>query len=225
MFLLVLALAQPVMACSCRRGPWSRSVVPAQDAVEFPTNGVVRVFLRGGQSPAARESMAREYRLRGADGALVPLVATVDGVMLTLAPQNPLTPSQRYTVERAFPYADGRLITDDERWELDGGNGAAQGAPGAVTLRWYADTTFTTAAGPATDTPPTPPDLGDAGWVSAQGGGDCGPGENVGASLTVPSGVSNTDVIEVEVRGQGVKAVFPVADRADAPIGPPGRLR
>lgn len=197
-----MLLVAAAYACSCLEQPLTRELVAAD--AEFPTNGLIRVFLDGEWPKALRPQLATEYRLRGPDGALVPLRARVDGATLILGPERELTPNARYVIERLYAYGDGRLLTDDERWDLTVGprRRDADPPPAEIVRVWFSERVIVTTAGPDTGAPPTPGVL-EARYGAARGGGDCGPGEAVGADLDT-TGLHAGDTLGLEVRGHGL---------------------
>ncbi|MFZ5478984.1 MAG: hypothetical protein ACOZNI_19595 [Myxococcota bacterium] len=220
---LLVATAWPsnANACSCVVVPLSRELIPVTEG--FPTDGVLRVVLQGGWPEALRERIAEEYRLRGEDGALVPLRAEVEGTMIALAPRSRLAPRTRYVVERLFAYGDGDLLTDEERWSIARGPGARKldEAPLKVVRAWFPEVELRTGDGPGDRVPPTPA-IATAHYDRRSGGGDCGPGESVSFTLELPADLVAGDVLGVELKGSGVvwRAAY-TPWPADADLDPP----
>ncbi len=206
---LALALApRPASACSCVPPRLQRVSLPADGATDFPTDGVIRVFLTGGFPEPLRLAMASEHRLRDASGALVPLDARVVGTRLDLRPRAPLAPGARYVLEGVFAYdASGVRVSDTERWVDALRGGGAAGLRGA----WFPVAAFETASGPAPRRR-TAPQITAARLHFAMGGGDCGPGVGLTAELQLPPLVASTDVLELRVEGVGVVETIPARD-------------
>lgn len=189
--------------------------MPRDGTTDFPTDGRLRAWFWGGWPPELLERLGDEYRLRGPEGTLVPLSAEVEGTTLVLAPRRELQPRATYTVERVYAYADGRLVSDERWMAIVGGRPRAKIPPPAEVHRaWYPAARFTTGDGPGAP-PAAAPEVRSATWTARRGGGDCGPGEGVGVDLQVPAEIGATDVLGLEVRGEGV------VWRGRAPAWPP----
>lgn len=229
--LALLALAPaPAQACSCVTPPLTRQELPAEGSQGFPTDGWLRVHLEGPWPVALREELGREYRLRGPDGELLALHARLAGTVVELKPAQPLRPGADFTLERAFPYLDGRLLTDEQRWQRVSGRHRVDGVfqpPTAegITLRWHPVRHFTTGPGPEARAP-SPPRITGARAGVRRGGGDCGPGEAVTVELELPADLVETDLVALELRGQGIVGHQPARPPPSpgAPAGP-GRLQ
>ncbi|MBX3274684.1 MAG: hypothetical protein KF729_30740 [Sandaracinaceae bacterium] len=187
-------------ACSCVPPRLSRVTVPAEGARGFPTDGTIRVFLTAFPE-GARASVASEYRLRDARGALVPLRSEVVRTRLDLRPEAALRPDAEYTLEQVFAYAaSGERVTDTDR-----ARGRARGLRGV----WFPLATFRTASGPSARRAVTP-SLDQVSVAIRRGGGDCGPGLALGGSAGLAA-AGDFDVLELHVRGQGVIDTAPAA--------------
>lgn len=196
--LATLVLAAPALlasgraaACSCVEPHLERRVVPEDGATDFPTDGIVRVFLDGFPE-STRGSVGSEYRLRDPSGALVPLVVGATRSRLDLRPRAPLTPGTSYVLEQVFAFdASGTRLTDLQRLS-------------ASSLRgiWYPVATFRTGVGPAA-VRAVAPSIASARLHFAHGGGDCGPATAVAVEIAMPPGARPTDVVELRVRSQG----------------------
>lgn len=209
-------------ACSCVPPRMQRLTLPADGATDVPTNAAIRVFLTGGFPPELRAALADEYRLRGPDGALVPLSARVVATRLDLTPAAPLRPRARYTLERLYAYdAAGVRLSDTARWWLalrPQAHGDLGVAAGPVRVAWFPAVRFTTGAGPAAQLAAAR--SGGRATVRiarvrrsfAYGGGDCGPAMTVAVDYAPPAGLTPLDVVEVEVRGEGVVWTRPAVD-------------
>lgn len=197
--------AQTAHACSCVPPRLTRTVLPADGTVGFPTDGAIRVFLTGGFPPALRAAMASEHRLRDEQGALVPMRSSVVGTRLDLIPEAPLRPSSRYTLESVFAYdAAGVRVDDTERLRSD---------PAVLRGAWFPVAFFRTGSGPAVARSEAPR-AGAAQIHFAIGGGDCGPGVGLNVEVALPSSIGATDVLELRVRGMGVVETVPAAGAA-----------
>src|SRR5690606_31613522 len=111
----VIATPAAARACSCVPPRLSRDVLPRDGAEQFPTDGVIHVFLTAFPL-AARKALASEYRLRDAAGAEVPVDPRVVGTRLDLVPRAPLRPSTKYSLEQVFAFDEaGVRLGDTER--------------------------------------------------------------------------------------------------------------
>lgn len=197
--LLTLLGAPPARACSCADERGERTVLPADGAVDVPVDTVLRVVFSGTWPYEDGERLAREVRLRGPDGVLVPLARpTAHRQVLTLAPLEPLAPGAVYTVERLLPWSEGRRRSEVLRHAVAEGRSEADG----VRLRWTVAGRFETRAD-ALDPRPLAPELREARYSLRSGGGDCGPGENVHGVVVLARDLGPTELVEVEAEGQG----------------------
>jgi hypothetical protein len=189
-------------ACSCLAPRLGRTVVPGDGAVGFPTDGIVRVFLRAFPE-RAREAVADEYRLRDGSGTIVPFDVQVLGTRVDLDPRARLKPETNYTLEQVFAYeASGRGVSDTER--LKAPRRSLRGA-------WFPVATFRT--GPDAAAPPAAhaPTLERSELHFSYSDADCGPATTLGVELAMPATTSPTEILELRVRGQGVVATTPAS--------------
>lgn len=177
-------------ACSCATPLTERRVV-SSDAL--PTDGAVSVFLYGPWPSIRRHQEAAAYRLQG-PGGLVALEPRVEGRRIVLQPTAPLQPDTPYTLQRATFYSGERPLTDDQAVSLL--------AEEPLERRWDEAWPLHTAAQPL-HREPVALTLSAAVFSERAGGGDCGPGESIRASLDVTGAPHETDVLSVEVEGQG----------------------
>jgi hypothetical protein len=200
MLLELLAMLRPAEACSCIAPSPQRSPVLADGALDFPVDGNLRVLLYA-FPPALRARMGEEYRLRDDTGALVPVVATVDDTVLTLAPDAPLRGDAQYVIERVFAYdADGVRLSDGERWE---GVRPVRPSENRVAERlWFTEASFHTAGGAAHRSVPTVA-VRDAKVYFASGGGDCGPGTSLSFEFDTDGELPPGDLFVAQVQGHG----------------------
>ncbi|MFH1468172.1 MAG: Ig-like domain-containing protein, partial [Pseudomonadota bacterium] len=180
--------------------PIHRTVLPADGATGFPTNGRILVLLDR-WPPEIRARLAEEFRLLAPDGGQVELRGEVEGTILTLTPTRELAPLQAYVLESVYAYGDGRLLSDEERWRYAGGlrSGRAQGPgrPTAFSRTWFPTASFRTGEGPDARVP-AQPTLLEAIYATA------------GDSVTVQVTMEDTpdlavgDLLAFEVKGQGL---------------------
>jgi hypothetical protein len=200
----------PAQACRCFPREAGREMIPASGTTGFPTDGQVRVFFNG-FPPALRQRLGEEYRLRDAAGTLVPIAASTQGTMLTLAPRSRLRPNARYTVERVFGYEAGSRLSDQERGLIAyrgerQSRGPSTGTnAGPVARLWFPDGWFETGAG-AERRRSEAPALQEAHVSLDQS--NCGPGPGVLVRYTAP-GLLDTDVVALERRGAGIVRLYP----------------
>ena len=207
--LLCAGHAPPAHACSCVQVRLGREVLPADGAVDVPTDAVLRVFLTAFPE-SVRASLAAEYRLRDPAGTLVPLDATVVSTRLDLRPRTALQPSTEYTLEQVFAFGPtGARLGDTERWRAPAGT---------VRGAWYPVVRFRTGAGPATGAARAPT-IVRAELHFSSGGGSCGPATTVSVATRLPAAIAATDVAELRVRGQGVVATAPAEDAGELAAG------
>jgi hypothetical protein len=200
MVLAAVLHGRVALACTCLRRPLSRTVVPADGAVEVPPDSAIRVFFGADWPDALRLAVAEEYRLRGPDGTLIPLVPRMEGFVLALTPAQPLERGAAYVVEQAWAYRDGQLASDDQRWRSTG----QQGNDSAVWRRaWFPSARFHTAATVAPPRHlPTLPDVTGATYGTDHS--TCGPSEYVLVELTPAAGAAPTDLQGIELEGRGI---------------------
>ncbi len=203
-FVLASTLTLPhALACSCIPARLARTTLPADGAVSFPTDGVLRVFLYGFPRPL-RGALSAEYRLTDAQGAEVALDASVTLTRLDLRPHTALRPHTRYTLSRLYAYDDaGTLMNDTERLmvSFDRYLSPSASAP-SMRRAWFPEVRFATGEGPATTHAALPSRL-EARASYRFGGGDCGPGVALNTTFRVPSSTLATDVAALEIRAQG----------------------
>ncbi len=222
-----LAMPQPAQACSCVQPIAERITIPFDGTEAFPVDGTIRVFLDGGFSELHREAMAGEYRLVDEDGQEIELDSSVVRTRLDLTPRQPLKPNRRYILERVFAY-DGRgvYVSDTHRlWSAQGRSGRRHiGAdvPSQDEIRrvWFPDVSFRTAA-ESSSRGNIDPQVTDTRVGFAFGGGDCGPGISLGAEFDLPETAAPHDVVELEVRDQGIVDTSPAVagEPLDTPEG------
>lgn len=207
---VVLKPAGQAQACSCVPPSLTRSVHPRSGARGFPPAGRIRIFLRGGWGDVLGAALAREYRLRDGRGNLVALDASYGGRVLTLVPRQPLRPEEDHVLERVHAYdPQGELVSDQERFGWD---------PPRVRRVWFPDVHFRTGAAAGKRARIAAPVVLGVEVEYRHGGGDCGPGGDVGLTVRWPAGAGG-DHLLIEVRGRGaVTHVVPDADRTADPV-------
>ena len=207
----ITGLAQPASSCSCLEMRKTRQVLPADGASNVPTDATIRVFLRG-FVPELRGVLASEYRLVDADGVSVDFASTVVATRLDLKPIEPLSPGSRYTLEQVFAYdLTGFRLTDSERWER-----VLESPESRIRGRWYPVASFETSLEEETGiegheggSGKQPSGTGPERNVQVQGDfrfgvdGVCTWGPWVRVSFGELVGESETDVLELQVEGQG----------------------
>ena len=181
------------LACSCVAPTLSRQVVPANGAIEFPLDGIVRVFLPDFPD-SLRDDVAREYRLRDATGSLVVIDVVVAGPRLDIRARAPLAPNAHYVLEQVFAFDElGTRMSDMQRLLY---RGVARGV-------WYGVAEFQTGTSSAPERH-VDISLASANMSFAYGGGDCGPCAALRAALGDTRDLAPTDVAELRIRSLGV---------------------
>jgi hypothetical protein len=196
-------------ACSCRQREITRRTLPPDGFTDFPTDGVLRVFVS--ELPAMlSKPLLGEYRLRDGDGHLVEVEGSVDGRLLTFRPKAPFSPNTRYTIERVYAFsARGEQLSDTERWKLaDRGDEERLQKSRGGARRWFPESTFVTGRGPE-ERAPIAPETHDATIAFFYGGGDCGPGSVVSIDYRIRPRQRATDIFAVEIKGRGDVWLFP----------------
>ncbi len=206
LLLLLVCLVPEAQACVCMGSPHTRLVLPRDGAEGFPTDGRIRVLLRGDWPAELREVLGAEYRLRGPDGKLVPSRTEVEGLDLILVPEAPLAPNANHVLERLFAYEDGQMVDDDRRMALAGmmwRRRDAETTRGELVRAWFSEVSFRTGAGREARVPSTP-GVVEAIWSVAARGSSCGPGETLRVSVATPATLRETDMIGLEIDRQGI---------------------
>ena len=187
--------AVPGEACSCGESRHSRHVLPADGSTDIPVDAVIRVFLLG-FDPELRSVLGSEYRLLDVSGDPVSLETSVVGTRLDLRPLEPLAENSLYTLEQVFAYGpSGLRLTDFERWEYS----LDPLAPNPLGA-WFSVGTFRT-GGSKSKSRELSLKVGSFGFGF---GGPCSAGVGVGVALEMPSGIVDTDVVELRVERQSV---------------------
>ncbi|MBI4815676.1 MAG: hypothetical protein HY791_05450 [Deltaproteobacteria bacterium] len=215
---------RPSNACSCAGAEMKRLTIPLDGAVDFPTDGVIRVLFTAWPKEI-RDEMASEYRIREAGGQWVTLKSRVDRTVLSLEPTRELRPNTRYSIERVSVFSDaGERLSDDQRLNIARWGREEFGPKQKIsTRRWFQESSFVTGHGPLEGLS-EPPSTKAARIGFAYGGGDCGPGSSVSLVYDVPRTLRETDLLGIEVKGLGTAAIFKhnaaeVTPRGDLPKG------
>lgn len=214
-FLVFLAAAlfvavQPnarAKACSCMSASMTRHLVPG-DGETLSADGTIRIFLTA-FPPSVRNALASEYRLRDAQSRLVPLESTLVGTRLDLKPRAPLQAGATYELQQVFAFADdGSRLSDEER---------ARSRDPDMRGVWFPVASIQAVASPRRR--PSTSFSVTASRHYARGGGDCGPGSSLGARFELPANISEGDVVELHVQGQGVVDSAPAANTSELYVG------
>jgi len=194
--------SRPAQGCSYIPTLRSRTILPAAGTTDFPTDGALRVLLRGLWPEGLRELAETHYRLRDSSGELVPLRITRDGAMISLQPRAPLRPNTQYVLEYAFVYRDGRLLSDDQLASAVSGRRNRRDVIEGMERRWFPQHAFETGTGPE-QRALTPPEILNAQYSTGSGGGGCGPESHIRVHLRLSEAFKATDVLSLKVRFQG----------------------
>ncbi|MFT5682652.1 MAG: hypothetical protein ACI8RZ_003574 [Myxococcota bacterium] len=203
--ILAVMTMRPAAACSCARPPPARTLVPGSVADVLSTDGAVWVYFSGIWSDAWRRLEAEQYRIRDPDGLTVPVASSLTRTVLTLRPIQPLSPDTRYTVQRAVLHRDGLPLSDSQVWSL---LTSPEATMAGLRRHWVTQAHIQVGSGPESRSSVALA-LASANLATAQGGGDCGPGESIWADLTLPDTLLPTDQLSLEVAGQGVGWRYP----------------
>lgn len=205
-----------------------RAVTPSDGTTGFPTNGLPRVFLTGDWPVELRAQVAREYRLVGEDGRVVPAGNDVVGRMVWLRPAAAFDPETTYAIEQAFVFRDGIRVDDrqardavhevrcpppvlektrDDEVVTHYRPGRCEVLPAdlaGLERRWYPVATFRTGDGPDLRAPAAPV-IGEISLQQSRllGGG---PDQALIATVLPTTEVGPMDLVTLEVRDQRVLA-------------------
>lgn len=200
---VLMATLSTALGCSCMGSGSGRTIALDEGAQDVDPDAAIWVWLGGSWSGALADQVAEDYRLRRADtGELVRLVGTVTGHVLDLRPLSPLAPHTAYVLEQRVVFDNGRRLDDNALRDV---LSPRRPAPGdhALSWAWHPERHFTTGPGECRP-PPEPPRIVWAAATTAQGGGDCGPGESFVGELRVNPESTETQLVSVEVDGYGV---------------------
>ncbi len=200
---LVWVWPSDARACSCVGASYDRTVTPTGGADDVPRDVTIRIFTEG-FGDALRDVLGAEYRLRPEGGRPVPLRTDVVGTRIDRKPRRRLRPRATYVIEQLFAFGpNGERLSDGQRVAAARRQAALRGA-------WFPIARFRTGSGNTPRRRATPT-LQGAEVHFRFGGGDCGPATSIHA--TVEASGPPGDVLELELRGQGVVATVPVSQR------------